>query len=138
MLAVATSKLEAQLPEIGAVALTLQAATVLGGMRRIVLAQRGRAFLEELDLPEGSPSAEAFLILATFTYPTCVAAVTEAEGLDIENLTLADFASLPEAFVDAWYDAVIAICPEWAPFAKERDAATEKKAATSGDESATG
>jgi len=126
MPALTTKTLEAELPQHGAVRLTLQAATVLSGMRRVVLAQHARATVNGLELPVGSAESEAMLILAGFTYPTCVAAVTEAEGLDIVNLSVLDFAALPEDFVDAWFAAVIEVCPAWSPVDNSADA--EKKA----------
>ena len=108
-----------------AVSVTVQAATVLSGMRRAILADRVASELAELNVADNLGDV-ATLLVGRFTYPDLVGAVAAAEGLDVEGMTLADFLELPQAFADAWLVAVYELCPHWSPSQATMDT-TEKK-----------
>ncbi len=116
-----------------AVRLVLQAATVLSGMRRAILAERVSEQLAKIDM-EKQIGAVATLLVGRFTYPDLIAAVVESEGMDVDSLSLDEFLNLPQEFVDNWLVAVYDLCPHWSPkqAAATVDAAeAEKKDAAS-------
>jgi hypothetical protein len=110
------------------VRIVVQAATVLSGMRRAILADRVSTELDARGL--GSSSLDvAVLLVARFTYPDLLAAVVESEGINTDDMSLDDFLNLPQALVDAWLVAVYELCPHWSPRSlhSEAEAAAEKK-----------
>lgn len=110
------------------VRIVVQAATVLTGMKRSILINRARDELDGREIGD-SVGDVATLLVSRFTYPDMLASTVEAEGLDMDGLSLADFLALPEELVDAWMVAVYDLCPHWAPgfVADEAAAEVEKK-----------
>jgi len=108
------------------VVLEVGPATVLTGMKRTVLRSRAQAEVDDLfsDDSRDSVAGTALIYVGVFAYPDCLAATVSAEGLDLD-MSLTEFASLPEAFVDAWVLAVYQENPHWQP----GSAATEEEAA---------
>ena len=113
------------------VVLEIGEATVLTAMKRSIL--RGRAQAEVSDLRSAdslsSVTVTSLMFLAAFAYPDCLAATVNAEGIDLEGLTVQAFAQLPESFVDAWLLGVYQACPHWEPRApaSDEEEAAEKK-----------
>lgn len=110
------------------VSIVVQEATVLTGMMRAIFSNRAQDELEALELGNSTGDV-ATILLARFTYPDLMGATVEAEGLDLDGLSLEEFLSLPQELVDAWMVAVYELCPHWSPsFAASADEAkTEKK-----------
>lgn len=117
------------------VSIVVQEATVLTSMMRAIFHNRAKDELEALELGNSTGDV-ATILIARFTYPDLMGATVEAEGLDIEGLSLEEFLSLPDELVDPWMVAVYELCPHWSPSfsAKSKDEVeAEKKAATDND-----
>lgn len=97
------------------VRLVVQEPTVLTGMRRAILTGRALDAVEALGEVDDGVGSIALMLVARYTYPDVIAATVDADGLDVENLSLADFMNLPQLLVDAWLVAVYEICPHWRP-----------------------
>jgi hypothetical protein len=85
---------------------TVARATVLMGMRRTRLASEGLA-ADETDLDRR--------LLRRFTYPDCIAATTQAEGIRPWPPSFETFIALPDDFCAQWEAAVYAVNPSWLP-----------------------
>jgi hypothetical protein len=115
------------------VRLVIQEATVLSGMRRAIVAGRAQKEIETLGLDAEAVSGLAALLVGRYTFPDLVGATVEAEGLDVEGLSLVDFLGLPQELVDAWLAAVYDLCPHWYPARApdtEEEVEAEKKGGT--------
>lgn len=114
------------------VSIVVQAATVLTGMKRAIYHNRAQDELKALELGNSTGDV-ATILISRYTYPDLMGATVEAEGLDIEGLSLEEFLSLPDELVDPWMVAVYELCPHWSPSfaaASKDEAKAEKKDAT--------
>lgn len=136
------------------VRLIIGEATALAGMKRALLTGRAQSYLDSLTgaMPNAEAEEEveenvedgvafdsiaiaACTLLVRYLYPDLLAAVVEAEGLDVD-MDVEAFLSLPQALTDAWQNLVYELCPAWYPFHRkdkkdaDDDADAEKKART--------
>lgn len=122
---------------LGAVRLTVQAATVVTGMQRALLRGTAQGYLAVLEQQAGGPPAQwdALRLALTLWYPDLLAATVAAEGLDLA-LPPEQFLALPDGLIAAWEDAVYALNPHWLGREPAQppaaDAETEKNAAAPG------
>lgn len=114
-------------------------ATVLMGMKRAVLqgsaeswvASRRAKVLTDIaaqddDSADDDPTAGnghspeiltlmAGSLAARILYPDLIACVVEADGLDVEALTVDAFLELPDRLINAWDAVVYELNPHWLP-----------------------
>lgn len=94
-------------------------ATTFAELRRNLLARRAFAEVaEDFGLQPGEPFPDevaqtAEVALARYVYPTCLAAVVWSRGFDSDTLTLAEFGTLAEPFVEVWLGCVLELNPTW-------------------------
>jgi hypothetical protein len=93
-----------------AVTLTISRATARMGVNRILLANQGvEQNNKELEKGIGT---QAERILRVITYPDCISAVTECQGMPWP-VTLERFCDLDEIDVDQWSTFVYEVNPNW-------------------------
>ena len=115
------------------VRLAIGPGTALARMRRAVYSGRAMRFLDGMDKQTGV-QANAMRITASVLYPDLLGAVVEAEGLDLDELSVAQFMELPDTLVTQWENATYEAIPHWAPMFGEDEAqeeAAEKKGSSS-------
>ena len=108
--------------------------TALTSFKRALYSNRAQSELEELEI-SGSITVVAMTLLARNTYPRLLGAVIAAEGINVEDMTVAEFLDLPETFSDLWWLAVRDLCPHWFPAPVTDEDAEKKDDPSSNEES---
>jgi hypothetical protein len=107
-----------------AVVLTISRATARMGVNRFILGSQG-VEQNNKELAEGT-GTQAERILRIITYPDCVCAVTDCQGMPWP-ITFEKFCDLDEVDVDAWSAAVYEINPQWSRIVEPGVAADQIK-----------
>ena len=107
-----------------AVTLTISRATARMGINRYLLAtQAAQQNDQEVEAGTGT---HAERILRLMTYPDCISAVTECQGMPWP-ITFERFIELDEVDVDAWIAASYEVNPQWKPIPRGAAPDQEKK-----------
>ena len=116
----ATSKVIEFSDEEYNVLIRVRRATVLDGIRRSLLILQARERFPRPNTSDIKIMSEH--ILAAVTYPSCVAGTESIENLNPDSpkklspdLSLEEFASLPEPLASSWEITVYDLNPQWTP-----------------------
>lgn len=122
------------------VRIVVSEATVLSSYMRVIYRNKAEEELKERFGEVSTARQQAALMAGMYTYPKLMSVTVEADGLDVENMTIDDFLGLPVPLADAWLSAVYRLNPNFAAAPGEATDATdderedaEKKGGKSGE-----
>lgn len=102
-----------------------QANVRMGVTRSTIIGQQLRDLREREAAENAEPIDVVERVIATMTYPVCIAATTMIENPDAKKpmqlqlpLTLAEFMNLPDGLAYVWEEAALRVNPHWSPRAQ--------------------